>query len=349
MKSESNIGTKVINLIFHLRDSLQAMKALYLTYDGITDPLGQSQILPYLSGLADLGHEIHIVSFEKPHQFKMLGDSVKKHCKDAGLHYYPQVYHKKPPVVSTLADIQKMQIVALALHQKIKFNLVHCRSYIPAMVGLSLKRKKNLPMIFDMRGFYADERVDGKLWPQDNVIYKLIYKYFKKKELELLKESDAIVSLTSAARTIMSKTGMTDNNAPVSVIPCCVDITHFDRNNIDISETENLRKKLGYTSNTLILGYVGSTGTWYLLRDMLCYFVLLHAEKPEARFLFLTMDDASTINSEAITLGINPNLIQVISVNRKELPLYYSLFNLSVFFIMPAFSKLLPLLLNRPS
>ena len=39
-------------------------KILYLTYDGLTDPLGQSQILPYLIKLS-LDNEIHIISAEK--------------------------------------------------------------------------------------------------------------------------------------------------------------------------------------------------------------------------------------------------------------------------------------------
>jgi hypothetical protein len=36
-------------------------KVLYLSYDGMTDPLGQSQVIPYLKGLADAGHQITIV------------------------------------------------------------------------------------------------------------------------------------------------------------------------------------------------------------------------------------------------------------------------------------------------
>jgi hypothetical protein len=38
---------------------------LYLTYDGLNDPLGQSQILPYLEGLAEKGYGITVISFEK--------------------------------------------------------------------------------------------------------------------------------------------------------------------------------------------------------------------------------------------------------------------------------------------
>ena len=38
------------------------MRALYISYDGMTDPLGRSQVLPYLEGLAKRGHEITLVS-----------------------------------------------------------------------------------------------------------------------------------------------------------------------------------------------------------------------------------------------------------------------------------------------
>lgn len=36
--------------------------ALFITYDGLTDPLGQSQILPYILGLRQRGYEFHVLS-----------------------------------------------------------------------------------------------------------------------------------------------------------------------------------------------------------------------------------------------------------------------------------------------
>ena len=38
-------------------------RALFLSYDGMTDPLGPSQVLPYLVGLAARGHRITLISF----------------------------------------------------------------------------------------------------------------------------------------------------------------------------------------------------------------------------------------------------------------------------------------------
>ena len=41
-------------------------KILYLSYDGLTDPLGESQILPYILGISSIkDSKIQIVSVEK--------------------------------------------------------------------------------------------------------------------------------------------------------------------------------------------------------------------------------------------------------------------------------------------
>jgi hypothetical protein len=41
------------------------MNVIYISYDGMTDPLGQSQVIPYLIGLTKKGHNISIISCEK--------------------------------------------------------------------------------------------------------------------------------------------------------------------------------------------------------------------------------------------------------------------------------------------
>ena len=40
-------------------------KCLYVTYDGLLDPLGQSQILPYIENLSENGYKLFVMSYEK--------------------------------------------------------------------------------------------------------------------------------------------------------------------------------------------------------------------------------------------------------------------------------------------
>ena len=47
-------------------------RVLYLSYDGALEPLGQSQVVPYLVGLAARGAAITLVSFEKPAENRIM-------------------------------------------------------------------------------------------------------------------------------------------------------------------------------------------------------------------------------------------------------------------------------------
>ena len=49
--------------------SMKNNRVLFISYDGMTDPLGQSQVLPYLTHLVQLNYEIHILSTEKNENF----------------------------------------------------------------------------------------------------------------------------------------------------------------------------------------------------------------------------------------------------------------------------------------
>src|SRR5258706_11826330 len=119
---------------------------LYLSYDGLTDPLGQSQILPYLGGLSRYG--ITIISFEKQDRFETGKGAVQDFCKTHNLNWVPLTYHKSPRVFSTVYDVWRLRTKARSLHRKCQFKIIHCRSYITALVGLWMKRKYNIKFIF---------------------------------------------------------------------------------------------------------------------------------------------------------------------------------------------------------
>ena len=57
---------------------------LYITYDGLLDPLGQAQILPYIESLNKKGYKFIILSYEKvKNQNKILG--LKKILKEKNI------------------------------------------------------------------------------------------------------------------------------------------------------------------------------------------------------------------------------------------------------------------------
>jgi len=315
------------------------MNVLYLTYDGLTDPLGQSQIITYLNGLQLQGHSIHIISFEKHIAFKKYGNAIQSQLLRTGITWTPLTYTKNPPVLSTLIDLQRLINASEKYIKANSVQLIHCRSYITSLIGLKLKRKFSIPFLFDMRGLWADERIDGHIWNLKNPLYKMIYSFFKKKELAFLKESDAIISLTHAAKIELDRINA-GSTKKTFVIPCCVDTDLFNTSKINQSDVEKWKVQLSLNDQNKYLVYVGSIGTWYLLKEMLLFFKALHKQASEYRFLFITTEDSKMIFNEADRLGIAHQLLLITSSGRSELPALLHLCHFSIFFIKPAYSKI---------
>lgn len=313
-------------------------KILYLSYDGMTDPLGQSQVLPYIIGLTEKGYTFHLISFEKEDRFAQYRSQIQAICDKHNISWHPQTYHKKPPILSTLRDLRKMQDVALQLHQKHAFQLIHCRSYISAFVGLHFKRKKKAKFLFDMRGFWADERVDGELWNLKNPLYNIIYRFFKKKERAFLQEADGIVSLTENGKKEMLTWQVPTLKADkIHVIPCAAD---FDVFTLKTQESQAVAKqRLQIPTESFVVSYLGSLGTWYLLDEMLLFFQKVKEHKPKAKFLFLT-NDAHAIKEEKLqSLGLQKDDLIVRFSPRSEIASYMHASDVSITFIKSSYSK----------
>jgi glycosyltransferase involved in cell wall biosynthesis len=313
-------------------------RVLYITYDGLTDPLGRSQVLPYLIGLSERGHEISILSCEKPERMHKDGARIRKLCEETGLNWHPLKYHKNPPVVSSAIDAMLLRRTAVRLQRDDHFDLVHCRSYIPASAGLLLKSRFGTKVLFDMRGFWPDEKVEGNSWDLANPLYAAVYRYFKRLESRLLRGSDHIVSLTEAGKEqLLTRPELMGCGKPITVIPCCVDFDHFPL--ATAAARRSARKGLGLADGDRVLAYLGSLGSWYMLEEMLDFFRVYASKHAHSRFLFVTPDDPRTIRVAAAGRGIDPDLLTIVFATRDQVPAFMAAADLGMFFIKPVFSK----------
>lgn len=313
---------------------------LFVSYDGMTDPLGQSQVLPYIREISKSNYRYTLISFEKQERYVKFSEVIFQICKDSNIQWEPIKYADKIPIISTIWNIIRLQKKVFELHKKDPFDLFHSRSHVPSLVAQKLQKKESVPYVFDMRGFWADERVDGGVWKLNNPIFKKIFTYFKKKELEFLQEANAIVSLTHNGKNeICSWNVLQTKTLDIEVIPCCVDTNLFSNENVNSSILSKTREELTIKEDQFVLGYVGSIGTWYMLPEMLDFFRELKAQKSDALFLFITNESAEKIITLAKSKNIAPEDIRITSCLHKEVPTYISLFTISIYFILPAYSK----------
>jgi glycosyltransferase involved in cell wall biosynthesis len=100
--------------------------------------------------------------------------------------------------------------------------IVHVRSDVPALIALAAGRATQAKLLFDIRGFWADERVDGGLWRPHGMLHRVA----RRCELRFYQKADAIVTLTEASvPQIRAWTGLRE--VPIEVIPTCVDLQRF--------------------------------------------------------------------------------------------------------------------------
>ncbi len=260
----------------------------------MTDPLGQSQVIPYLAGLTSYGYRFTILSCEKPERFSSNKKYVEDVLKPYPIKWTPISYHKNPPVFSSVYDVMRLQQKARQLHREEKFDLVHTRAGVPALIGLWMKKKMRVKFLHDVREFYADSRVDGGIWNVDNFFYKKIYNFFKKKEEQEIKYCDAIVCLTYAAKKIISQLNEYDKNIPLEVIPCSVDLDLFDPVKISNEVKNKLRDDFKINKSDFVVSYLGSLGGWYMTDEMLQSCKAIADKIPAAKFLNKKLSNKAT-------------------------------------------------------
>jgi glycosyltransferase involved in cell wall biosynthesis len=305
----------------------------------MTDPLGESQVIPYLAGLSQKGYRLFLLSFEKPNRFAAGKNRMEEILSQNNITWFPLTYTASPAVIGTLSDIRRAKKTARRIAEKEEIGLVHCRSYIAALVGQYLYKKMNIPYVFDMRGFWADERVEGGIWNRKNPLFRWIYNYFKKKEKQFLQEAAHIISLTKAGRQEILRMGTDGVHADnISVIPCCADAKLFRPLLPDTAQSRLLRE-LNIGRQNLVISYLGSFGTWYMAREMFDFFRCLQEQHPDAIFLIITQDDAAEITELAESRGVHRNSLRIRSAQRNEVPALLALSKAMLFFILPAFSK----------
>jgi glycosyltransferase involved in cell wall biosynthesis len=301
---------------------------LYLSYDGILEPLGQSQVLAYLEHLAE-DRLIHLVSFEKRESEKNLVTMslVSSRVDKAGIQWHRLRYHKRPSSLATAYDIAIGTILGIWLTLRHRLGVVHARSYVPSVMALAIKSFCGVRFIFDMRGFWADERVDGGIWPKGSKLY-VAAKWF---ERHFILASDHVVSLTRAGiEEIQTFKYLRGRALNFSVIPTCADLDRF---------TPSSAGESTQGDSVFTLGYVGAAGTWYMFEPLVECFRQLLLIRPNSKLLILNHGEHVFIQGELDRALIPAHSIELIAAEYSEVPRYMARMNAAAFFIRPVYSK----------
>ena len=317
--------------------TLGGKRVLYISYNGMLDPLGQSQVIPYLKQLSDRGVRFWLMSFERPQAFETEGstkvEELRAELLPYGIEWHVLRYHQKPSLPATMFDVAMGIRLGRRLVKQNNIELVHARSHVAARMALALKRRFGLKFIFDVRGLMADEYVDAAHWRKNSVPYRIT----KTAERHALSAADGVVTLTEKIWPIISSwDSLRERKVIHEVVPCCADL---DRFHFDQPARERRRAELAINDRFVVV-YSGSIDGWYLTEQMADFFVALRKQNPRAYVLWLTPSRHERIRAIMHDRDIAEGDYTVIAAASRDVPSYLSAADAGLAFIKPCFSKL---------
>jgi glycosyltransferase involved in cell wall biosynthesis len=247
-----------------------SLRVIYVSYDGALDPLGASQVVPYLLGLAEGGVAVTLVSFEKPAAWVQMQtrDELRHRLEGHGIRWRPLRYHKRPRLAGTLRDIIAGCRAITREASQFGPTLVHCRGDIATIMARWAYLPLPARLLYDVRGLFADERVESGSWRRGGIVDRAV-RWMEAKNLE---RADGAVVLTRHARDELRR--RRPALSPLRVIPTCADVSVF-------------RPRATSEKPEFGLVYSGSLGTWYMAEEMVA-FARSAAGVVPGRTLFLT-------------------------------------------------------------
>ncbi len=270
------------------------ISTLYLCYQGIIEPLTQTQVVPYLEGMANAGYRVVLLTFEPRQLHAAEVVEWKSRLGSKGIAWHWLRYHKSPSVPATAYDIAAGSLEAIRLARHYKVRLVHARGYVPGVMAVAVKRATGARFLFDIRGFMAEEYVDVGTWPAGGALYRTT----KRMERWMVDAADGFVVLTTPARAMLTEWyPQTVRGKPLQVIPCCVDLRHVPRE-VALSRTQR-----DGASRSVV--YVGKLGGWYMTEEMAAFVAQAREADPTLRWRVWTQSDSTSLREVCARFGLS--------------------------------------------
>ena len=316
--------------------AVKPVRALYVCYFGLREPLVQTQVLPYLRQLQSEKVQVSLLTFEPRFHESWSAEEISHQqaaLQAEGITWHCLAYHKSPSLPATLYDIAIGTRQILRIMGSEGIDILHARNHVPAAMSAMARKFKGAQLVFDIRGFMPEEYTDAGVWPENGFLYRGL----KRVERHLLRVSDAFVLLTEKARDIVFP-GCDDTDRlgrPIEVIPCCVDFARFDR---EQTPRESLRAELNLIGRRVIV-YVGSFGGWYLTDEMTDFLGVAHRQDKATFSMILTQSPRKLVIDRMSSLGIEERDFLVTQVTPGDVPRYLKAADIAISFIKPCYSK----------
>lgn len=316
------------------RVELERKRILYITFDGVLEPLGRSQVLSYLDGLSKQGFKFTLLSLERQSDLanQSASEELEKELSSWGVRWTRCLFHSGG-ITGVMKNFWSALRTARRVIKQDGICLIHARSYVPALIGLVLKPLTRVPYVFDMRGYWIDELADDGRWFKARIAYNIA----KQVERALLNRAAAIVTLTELqAQDLRNGELRGQPDKPIITITTCADYDEFSPQGysdgvVSDEVKERLREKL-------VIGLVGSINSSYRINESLSLFTVLLELRPDAHLLCLTRQ-LSLMDEIFRKQRVPQTAYTLVSVNHRDMPEWLRHMDWALLLLNTRFSK----------
>lgn len=308
------------------------MRALYVSHTGMTEPLGQSQVLSYVRGLAAGGWEMEILAFEPASSTDAQIARVQQDLESQGIGYR---WTRRSPSHLFPVKVYEFSQAALRLWTRALLRrprVVHARSYLPgAVAGLVAALTPGARFLFDLRGLLGEEYVDSGHWSSSSYQFRLL----KQAERQMLARADGVVVLTNRHREWLKQQGLLPDATPTAVIPCCVDLSKFQ---VSDEQRETARAALA-AGDKFVLLYSGTLGPNYRHQELIRLFKAVRRRRP-AVLSVLTHSPTEAFWASVDQQGVSRDDVRAVRVPPADMPRFLAAADAAVCFMSPTISRI---------
>jgi len=275
---------------------------LYLSRNGLLEPLGQSQVFAYLRGLSR-DYNITLITYEKDEDWadKARLQKARRDCKDLGIRWLPQHFRQRPKIVAPAFSMIRMVWLVRREVRRSGIRLIHARSNIPAATALAVSWMTGVPFLFDLRSLFPEELITARRMRRGSFLHRAIIWA----ERVCLAKSAAVISQTHAAVNHIKSVYPNElKDQCLVMIPTCADLDRFT-------------PPLDQPSGPTVHGCIGTILSGWFRTDWLAAWLSAVAQDDtDARFEIVTRDDADRVRvaldpmnkfGDRLTIGPRPS------------------------------------------
>ena len=286
---------------------------LYISYDSILDTISKSQITPLLIKYSS-ENKVYFISMEKNlDKAENFSKKFKKKIKFKFLKY------KKNKFVKFLY-VLKYQFLIFNFIISNKIDIIHVRSYLPISLLILTRLFKNVKIIFDIRGFWFDEKYEAR------IISKGTYSFLKLFEKFFFKSSDIVVTLSEVSKNIIIK-NFNIKSHKIRVIPTFTNFSKFK----NINKSTNKGK--------IIFGYIGNLQMNYEFYKVIKFLNIYN--KINKNWILIIASNYNKNNLKLLSKDFffDEKKIIIKKIKYEKMHNFYSKIDVCIYFLNDKFSK----------